>query len=163
MHAPMYASMLMKIRERKGRKKNVSTLNSDHQSLWLEKAAPRDALNIVEADSIPYVSFQSEWESEFVRTDYQVRTILAACCIGAIFFPISFLYGYFKGDDSRVAGGDKLWILFTWGPHLACGVILSAFVVIFTLPSLHNFCIRNYNSICASFCAMIYVLSLIHI
>ena len=141
-HAPMYSDILIEIKKRKQKQiRRTETI----------------AKTVAIRDTVPAVIFRQEWEQEFVKTDHQVRIIVAACCICAVFFPLSFLYGYFKADNSRVAGGDKFWILLTWGPHLICGVLLGAFVVIFTLPSLHKFCVRNYNIVCALFCSIVYI------
>ena len=110
-----------------------------------------------ESELLQDIDFQPEWEAEFVEADYRPQWILGVTSAGAVFFPSSFFYGFFKADTDRVAGGDTAWIAITWGPHMVCGVIMAAAFVLFVRNSAQRFCIRHYNALCAGLVIMIYM------
>ena len=130
-HAPFYWSTLRP--------------ESNRKTVGTEEEPPR-----------PDLEFRSEWEYDFAESDYYPLWVLGLSLAGALCFPMSFLYGYFKSDNDRVAGGDKSWISVTWGPHLVCGAIMGAAYCLFIRPDCRQFCVRNYNVLCAILTVLIY-------
>eukprot|EP00291_Cryptomonas_curvata_P021063 CAMPEP_0172172290 /NCGR_PEP_ID=MMETSP1050-20130122/12361_1 /TAXON_ID=233186 /ORGANISM="Cryptomonas curvata, Strain CCAP979/52" /LENGTH=507 /DNA_ID=CAMNT_0012843807 /DNA_START=379 /DNA_END=1899 /DNA_ORIENTATION=+ len=100
-------------------------------------------------DDLPAIlpEFQPDWEWEFLETDYQPRPVLATCCVGAVFFSVSFFLGYF-GTGVRAAGGTRDWIALTWGPHLLCSLLSAALMRITYLHAAHRLLVRHYNPLC---------------
>jgi hypothetical protein len=105
---------------------------------------------------LPDLEFRPEWEADFADSDFHPQWVLCISFAGSICFPMSFLYGYFKSDIDRVAGGSKSWIAITWCPHLICGAIMLFTYLLFLRKDQRRFCVRNYNYVCSGLTIIIY-------
>ena len=91
--------------------------------------------------------FRDEWEEEFQKSQFQTKTIWAACCIGAAFFTFQSVMQLIAGTDGEA--GTFPWFFLTWTPQLLCGILYAGTALLFSLPSRRGFCMRHYDTLCA--------------
>ena len=105
-------------------------------------------------------TFQKEWEDEFKIYSYKPGVLRTGCVIAVIWCLYDFSSMTFSDQDS--AGGDRVWIFWTYSVDLFCSIIFSCVSFVLSLKQFHNFSVRNYDMLClivvvSAYCTMIFI------
>ena len=104
---------------------------------------------IRELETLPVaLSFQKDWEKEFLEAHYHPSILICCCWIGSLHLAVDGMKAVFGSLDR--ADGPFIWKLLTWSPYFLCSCISLCIAIIYSSksPQFRKICILYYDHTC---------------